>query len=94
MQKAKRLLRRYKELRFLVQAHGRDGLPDSETRTYARGERLEAYLTQPLYVAETFTGTAGVTVSLQETLQDVQRIIDGGMDQIDVKKLLFIGRLQ
>ncbi|TXK84196.1 hypothetical protein [Paenibacillus sp. N3.4] len=93
-QKAKKLLRRYKELRFLVQVQGKEGLPVSETQTFMRGERLEAYLTQPLYVAEAFTGTVGVTVSLQETLQDVQRILEGVVDQKDIKELMYIGRLQ
>ena len=93
-QKAKRLMRRYKELRFLVQAHGQDRLPASETQTYRRGERLEAYLTQPLYVAEPFTGKKGVTVSLQETLQDVQRILEGAADGNDTEQFMYIGRLQ
>jgi F-type H+/Na+-transporting ATPase subunit beta len=93
-QKAKRLLRRYKELRFLVQAHGLDGLPASETQTYLRGERLEAYLTQPLYVAAAFTGMDGVSVSLTETLHDVQRILEGALDQVETSELMNIGRLQ
>ncbi|KIL37653.1 ATP synthase subunit B [Cohnella kolymensis] len=93
-QKAKKLLRRYKELRFLVQVHGMEALPNAETQTFMRGERLEAYLTQPLYVAEAFTGTAGVNVSLQEALQDVQRILDGDVDERDTKELMYIGRLQ
>lgn len=60
----------------MVQVHGKEGLPVSETQTFMQGERLEAYLTQPLYAAETFTGTAGVTVFLQEILQDVQQILE------------------
>jgi F-type H+-transporting ATPase subunit beta len=44
-------------------------------------------------VAEAMTGATGVTVSLQETLQDVQRIIDGTEDQTETKELMYIGRL-
>ncbi|WP_442602827.1 ATP synthase beta subunit C-terminal domain-containing protein [Paenibacillus sp. KN14-4R] len=92
-QKAKKLLRRYKELRFLVQVQGRDRLPASEVQTFLRGERLEAYLTQPFYVAAPVTGKAGVSVSLQETIQDVQQILDGALDQREVDEIMYLGRL-
>lgn len=92
-QKAKKFLRRYKELRFLVNAHGYDALPSSEAQTFLRGERLEAYLTQPFYVAEAFTGKPGASVPLQGTLQDVQRILEGAEDQKEAKELMYIGQL-
>ncbi|MCR8643282.1 hypothetical protein NV379_11475 [Paenibacillus sp. N1-5-1-14] len=92
-QKAKKLLRRYKELRFLVQAQGKERLPASEVQTFLRGERLEAYFTQPFYVAEPATGKAGVSVTLQETMQDVQQIMDGAVDQREVDEMMYVGRL-
>ncbi|MFC5468935.1 helix-turn-helix domain-containing protein [Cohnella suwonensis] len=92
-QKAKRLLRRYKELRFLVQAHGLEALPPQEAQTFIRGELLEAYLTQPLYVAAAFTGKAGTTVALQDALHDVQRILEGAEDHREADQLMYIGQL-
>ncbi|GIN87708.1 hypothetical protein J6TS2_40940 [Heyndrickxia sporothermodurans] len=92
-QRAQKLLRRYRELRSFVQASGKEKLPTGEVQTYKRGEILEAYLTQPFYVAEEFTGIKGESVNLHDTLTDVQKILDGAFDSKDVKELDFIGKL-
>jgi len=92
-QKAQKLLRRYRELRSLVNVKGLDGIPASEVQVYNRGERLEAYLTQPFFVAEDFTGIKGEEVALETTLNDIRKIIDGGADSQTVESLNFIGKL-
>ncbi|HWL23801.1 MAG TPA: helix-turn-helix domain-containing protein [Ureibacillus sp.] len=93
-QKALKLLRRYRELRSLVNVSGIERIPTSEIQTYQRGERLEAYLTQPFYIAEPFTKKTGESVSLQDTLKDVNEILNGAFDTKDVTELDFIGSLQ
>jgi F-type H+/Na+-transporting ATPase subunit beta len=93
-QRAVKLLRRYRELRSLVNVSGEEMLPDSEVTTYKRGERLEAYLTQSFYIAEKYTGTKGEYVSLQETLEDVRKILEGSTDSIAVDQLNFIGKME
>ncbi len=93
-QKALKLLRRYRELRALVNVSGIERIPTSELQTYQRGERLEAYLTQPFYIAEPFTKKPGEAVSLQETLNDVKEIMNGAIDSKEVSELAFIGALQ
>ncbi|MEK4085976.1 hypothetical protein [Psychrobacillus sp. FSL K6-1415] len=92
-QRAQKLLRRYKELRSLVVVHGLDKIRSNELDTYERGERLEAYFTQPFYVAESFTGQVGHEVSLSQTLQDVEYILDGKADEQSVDNLKYIGSL-
>lgn len=92
-QRAKKLLRRYRELRSIVSVHGIEKLPETEVQTYKRGERLEAYLTQPFYVAEAFTGKKGETLTLQDSLNDIRKILDGTADSLDVKELAYIGKL-
>lgn len=92
-QRAQKLLRRYRELRSLVNVKGLNGIPSSELQTYKRGERLEAYLTQPFYVAEVFTGKKGESVNLHDTLNDVRKILDGGADFREVESLNYIGSL-
>lgn len=92
-QRAQKLLRRYRELRSLVNVRGLDAIPAAELETYNRGERLEAYLTQPFYVAEAYTGIKGESVSLNDTLTDVRKILDGGTDAEELKSLTFIGKL-
>ncbi|MBA2175063.1 hypothetical protein H0266_09180 [Halobacillus locisalis] len=92
-QKAKRQLRRYRELRSIVRINGVDTLPEADQRLYKRGERLEAYLTQPFFVAEHFTGQKGENVPLNEMLEDVRKILDGAIDHRSVDELTSIGRL-
>jgi F-type H+-transporting ATPase subunit beta len=92
-QRAKKLLRRYRELKTLVSIRGVNSLPASEVQTYNRGERLEAYLTQYFFVAEPYTGKEGKYVSIQDTLADVTKIVDGTLDYTEVSALQYIGKL-
>lgn len=92
-QRAQKLLRRYRELRSLVNVGGMERLPASELQIFNRGERLEAYLTQPFFVTEAFTGKKGESVSLTNTLDDVRKILEGSLDSVDISKLTFSGQL-
>ena len=92
-QRAQKLLRRYRELRSVVAVHGKGKIPTAELETYERGERLEAYFTQPFFVAESVTGQEGKNVSLSQTLQDVESILDGKTDQLSVDELKYSGSL-
>jgi len=92
-QRAQKTLRRYRELRSIVAVHGMERVSQAELETYRRGERLEAYFTQPFFVAEEFTGQTGAAVLLAETLNDVEAILNGQADSRELKKLQFIGTL-
>lgn len=93
-QRARKMLRRYRELRSLVQARGEAKLPEAEVATFRRGQRLEAFLTQPFYVAETFTKRPGEWIALSDTLDGVRRILDGAVDDVETNRLTYIGRLE
>ncbi len=92
-QRARQLLRRYRELRALVNGQGPDKIAESDMQLFKRGERLEAYLAQPFFVSEPYTNKQGEWLTLYETLEDVKRILDGGTDRSDLSELLFRGRL-
>ncbi|MFF2090490.1 hypothetical protein [Paenibacillus sp. NPDC058174] len=92
-QRARKLLRRYRELRSLVVTQGFDKISDPDLQLYKKGERLEAYLAQPFYVSEPYTNVSGEWLTLYETLEDVKRILDGEMDSTDPSELFFKGRL-
>ncbi|WP_199621075.1 ATP synthase beta subunit C-terminal domain-containing protein [Paenibacillus alkalitolerans] len=92
-QNARKLLRRYRELRPLVNVRGLDHLSEADAATYRRGERLEAFLTQPFYVAEPYTDIPGEWLPLQETLDGVRRVIEGAADGLDPGELTYIGKL-
>jgi F-type H+/Na+-transporting ATPase subunit beta len=92
--RASRLLRRYRELRFLVSARGVGSLPDDDRLLFQRGERLEGFLAQPFYVADPYTGRPGAWVSVQDALSDIRRILDGGQDHVAPAQLAYLGRLE
>ncbi|HET9016560.1 MAG TPA: hypothetical protein VFN57_13255 [Thermomicrobiaceae bacterium] len=89
--RARALLRRYRELRALVPTHGLARLSPAERVKFQRGERLEAFLSQPLYLAEAHTGRPGIWVSPAETLDGVHRILEGAADDLDVAALRDVG---
>ncbi|MFJ7729505.1 hypothetical protein ACIQXV_25715 [Neobacillus sp. NPDC097160] len=88
-QQAKKLLHRYRELRFL----GMERIPESDRDTFRRGMRLEAYFSQPFFIAEPLTKKQGVSVPLQTLIKDVQRIIKGELDDVEVDSLSYIGEI-
>ncbi|MFD2443725.1 hypothetical protein ACFSO7_06980 [Bacillus sp. CGMCC 1.16607] len=89
-QQARKILRRYRELRFLDKGK----MPALENEIFQKGLRLEAYFTQTFFIAEPFTKKQGVFVPLQNTLSEVQRIIKGEFDHVDVESLIYIGNLE
>ena len=93
-QRARKLLRRYQELHALARVRGLEKLPPGELLTYKRGERLEAFLSQPLYVAEPYTKNPGQWVSVQATIEGVRHILDGAADELEVKDLMYVGPFQ
>lgn len=92
-QRAQKVLRRYRELRSVVAVHGIEKIPASELETFKLGERIEAYFTQPLFVAEAYTGQQGKAVLMAQTLQDVENILDGKANRFSVEELRYRGSL-
>lgn len=91
--KARRILRRYKELSILMNIQVGYSLTEVDKEIFRRGERIEAFLSQPQFVVEHITGKNGEWVSLNDTLDDIKTIIDGSYDSVAVSKLQYIGQL-
>jgi F-type H+-transporting ATPase subunit beta len=70
-----------------------ESLPSRQRTTAIRAQRLHAFLTQPFFFAEPFTGKPGVRVSRDATVQGVARILDGQLDQVPVGNLQYIGSI-
>lgn len=90
-QRARKLLRRYRDLYVLARVRGKERIPPAELLLFRRGERLEAFLTQPLYVAERFTGKPGAWVAVRETLEGARLIMEGAADELDPGVLTYQG---
>ena len=88
-----RIFTKYDELRRIVAVIGIDELSKADRVLYERARRLENYLTQPMFVAEAFTGRKGQFVKIGQTLDDVERIIDGKMDDRSDAEFYMIGTI-
>ena len=76
------VLQRYKELQDIIAILGMDELSEDDKLTVYRARKIQRYLSQPFFVAETFTGYPGKYVTIKETIRGFKEIIDGKMDNI------------
>ncbi len=75
-------LQRYKELQDIIAILGLDELADEDKLTVFRARKIQRFLSQPFFVAETFTGYKGRYVHIKDTIRGFKEIIDGKMDEI------------
>jgi len=77
-----RVLQRYKELQDIIAILGMEELSEEDKKTVERARRIQRFLSQPFFVAETFTGTPGTYVSLEETVKGFGEILEGKHDHL------------
>ncbi len=75
-----RILQRYKDLQDIIAILGMEELSDEDKQLVGRARRIQRFLTQPVHVAEVFSGIPGVYVSLADTIQGFREILDGKHD--------------
>ena len=74
------ILQKYSELQDIIAILGMDELSESDKLTVYRARKIQRFLSQPMSVAEKFTGIKGVYVPMSETVKGFKAIIDGEMD--------------
>ncbi|HVU52584.1 MAG TPA: F0F1 ATP synthase subunit beta [Polyangia bacterium] len=77
-----KVLQKYKELVDIIAILGMDELSEDDKITVARARKIERFLSQPFFVAETFTGTPGKYVEIKDTVASFKEIIDGKCDDL------------
>jgi F-type H+-transporting ATPase subunit beta len=77
-----KVLQRYKDLQDIIAILGMEELSDEDKITVARARKIQKFLSQPFFVAEQFTGTAGQYVKLEDTIKGFKMILDGEMDKV------------
>jgi F-type H+-transporting ATPase subunit beta len=87
------ILQRYKELQDIIAILGMDELSEDDKKLVARAKRIQKFLTQPLYTAEFASGIPGRYVPLATTVNDVERIINGEVDDLPEQAVYMIGAL-
>ena len=75
-----RVLQRYKDLQDIISILGMDELSEEDRLTVTRARKIQRFLSQPFFVAETFTGVPGKYVSLKETIRGFREILEGKHD--------------
>src|SRR5690554_2993482 len=76
------VLQRYSDLQDIIAILGMDELSEEDKLTVARARRIERFLSQPFFVAESFTGSPGRYVPLKETIRGFKEILEGKHDDL------------
>ncbi len=88
------LLQKYKDLQDIIAILGMDELSDEDKLTVARARRIQRFLSQPFHVAETFTGTKGKYVTVEETVKGFKEIIEGKHDDLPEAAFYMVGGIE
>jgi len=87
------VLQKYKELKDIIAILGMDELSEEDKLSVNRARKIQRYLSQPFYVAETFTGSPGKYVSLKDTIQGFQAILNGDYDHLPEQAFYMVGKI-
>jgi len=88
-----RVLQRYKDLQDIIAILGMDELSDEDKVVVHRARRLQRFLSQPMFVAEAFTGLAGIYVPVKETVRGFKEILEGKHDDLPESAFHMVGTI-
>jgi len=89
-----RVLQRYKDLQDIIAILGIDELSEEDKMVVARARRIQRFLSQPMFVAEQFTGREGRYVSIEETVHGFREILDGKHDDLPEQAFYMVGAIE
>ena len=92
-QEVMKIFTKYKELKKIVPVVGIEELSKTDRTLYDRAKKLENFMTQPFFVAESYTGKKGEYVPIADTLNGCEMIVSGKLDNIPEHKFYFIGKI-
>ncbi len=87
-------LQRYRELQDIIAILGMDELSEEDRRTVYRARRIQRFLSQPMHVAETFTGIPGKYVKVADTIASFRAILEGEVDDLPESAFFMAGGLE
>ena len=88
------VLQQYKALQDIIAILGMDELSEEDKLTVARARKIQRFLSQPFHVAEVFTGTPGVLVSLEDTIKGFKGIANGDYDHLPEASFYMVGTIE
>jgi len=87
-------LQRYKELQDIIAILGMDELSEEDKQSVTRARKIQRFLSQPFFVAETFTGSPGKYVTLAETIAGFKGIVSGDYDHLPEQAFYMVGTIE
>ncbi len=89
-----RVLQRYKDLSDVIAILGVEELSDEDKLTVARARKIQKFLSQPMFVAEAYTGRPGVYVPIRETVRGFREILEGKHDDLPEQAFYMVGTIE
>lgn len=89
-----KVLQRYKDLQDIIAILGIEELSDEDKKLVARARKIQKFLSQPFFVAETFTGRPGSYVSIADTVRGFKEILDGKHDAVPENNFYMRGKIE
>ena len=93
-QRVQEALQRYRELQDIIAILGMDELSEEDRLTVHRARRIQRFLSQPMFVAEVFSGIPGKYVKVQDTIASFKAIVDGEADDLPESAFFMAGDLE
>jgi F-type H+-transporting ATPase subunit beta len=87
-------LQGYRALRDIIAILGMDELSEDDKLTVARARKIQRFLSQPFHVAEIFTNTPGVLMSLEDTIRGFKGLVDGEYDHLPEAAFYMVGSIE
>jgi len=88
------VLQRYKDLQDIIAILGMDELSEDDKLVVSRARKIQRFLSQPFFVAETFTGSPGKYVELKDTIRGFRDLVDGKYDDIPEQAFYLVGTME
>ena len=88
------VLQRYKDLQDIIAILGIEELSEEDKQAVARARRIQRFLTQPMFVAEVFTGREGRYVSVKDTVRGFKEILEGKWDHLPEQAFYMVGAIE
>ena len=89
-----RVLQRYRDLQDIIAILGIEELSDEDKLTVSRARKIQRFLSQPMFVAETFTSMPGKYVPVKETVRGFKEILEGKHDTLPEQAFLMVGTIE
>lgn len=89
-----KVLQRYKDLQDIIAILGIDELSDDDKLTVARARKIQRFLSQPMFVAEVFTGQPGKYVKIEDTVKGFKEILEGKHDKLPEQAFYMVGSIE